>query len=142
MKIPRLLTRIVINRINDSDKVIVIYGARQTGKTTLAKEIISALPYRTLSINADQKKYLDVLASRDSAQMAALIGNNEFLFIDEAQRIPEAGINLKIIHDEFPHVKGDGHRFFFSRPRIQNFRTPYREENRFQSVSRLLSGIT
>ena len=105
MKIPRLLTRIVINRINDSDKVIVIYGARQTGKTTLAKEIISALPYRTLSINADQKKYLDVLASRDSAQMAALIGNNEFLFIDEAQRIPEAGINLKIIHDEFPMLK-------------------------------------
>jgi predicted AAA+ superfamily ATPase len=34
-----------------------------------------------------------------------LIGNSQLLFIDEAQRIPEAGINLKIIHDELPEVK-------------------------------------
>ncbi len=105
MKIPRLLTPAIIDRIKRTNKVIVIYGARQTGKTTLAKEILSSVSYRTLMVNADQKKYLDVLSSRDIEKIGALIGNSQLLFIDEAQRIPEAGINLKIIHDELPEVK-------------------------------------
>ena len=105
MKIPRLLTGQIIDKITGSNKVIVIYGARQTGKTTLAHEIISRLQYKSLLINADQKKFLDVLSTRDADKINSLVGGNELLFIDEAQRLPEAGLTLKIIHDEMPDLK-------------------------------------
>jgi len=99
------LTSQIVDKITGSNKVIVIYGARQTGKTTLAQEIISQIPYKSLLINADQQKFLDVLSSRDANKIKSLVGSNEFLFIDEAQRLPEAGLNLKIIHDELPDLK-------------------------------------
>lgn len=103
--IKRVLTARILEKIQHDNKVIVIYGARQTGKTTLVRNIISQLPYRSLEISADQRKYLDVLSSRDVRKIRALTGDYELLFIDEAQRIPEAGINLKIIHDEIPEVR-------------------------------------
>jgi predicted AAA+ superfamily ATPase len=105
MMIQRALTDRILEKIRKENKVVVIYGARQTGKTTLVKEIISRLPYRYLEINSDQRKYLEVLASGDARKMKGLIGDNELLFIDEAQRIPEAGLNLKILYDEIPDVK-------------------------------------
>ncbi|MFH1296188.1 MAG: ATP-binding protein [Bacteroidota bacterium] len=94
-----------MDQVKSDHKVIVVYGARQTGKTTLVREILSQLPYRSLTINADQRKYLDVLSSRDARKIKSLAGDYELLFIDEAQRIPEAGLNLKIIHDEIPEIR-------------------------------------
>jgi predicted AAA+ superfamily ATPase len=105
MIIKRFLTDRILEKIRNENKVVVIYGARQTGKTTLVREILTQLSYRSMVINADQRKYLDVLSSRDAKKIKALAGDYELLFIDEAQRIPEAGINLKIIHDEIPEVR-------------------------------------
>jgi len=45
------------------------------------------------------------LSSRDANKLKTLAGDYEWLFIDEVQRIPEAGLNLKIIHDEIPEVR-------------------------------------
>ena len=90
----------------DSNKIILIYGARQVGKTTLVKMLLDELPsLNTLSINADEKKYIDVLSSRDLLKMRSLVDGYELLFIDEAQRIPDIGINLKILHDGLPDLK-------------------------------------
>lgn len=66
---------------------------------------MSKLPYRSLVINADQRKYLDVLSSRDANKLKTLAGDYELLFIDEVQRIQEPGLNLKIINDEIPEVR-------------------------------------
>jgi len=52
-----------------------------------------------------KKKYIDVLSSRDSQAMKMLVAGYDLLFIDEAQRIPDVGINLKILHDHFPKLK-------------------------------------
>lgn len=60
---------------------------------------------KTLMINADQLKYTDVLSSRDLGKLRSLVAGYELLFIDEGQRIPEIGINLKILHDEIPELK-------------------------------------
>ena len=60
---------------------------------------------RILRINADEQRYLEVLSSRDSQKMKALVSGYDILFIDEAQRVPEIGINLKILHDQFPSLK-------------------------------------
>lgn len=86
-------------------KVIVLYGPRQVGKTTLAKELLEILPLRSKFVNADEIAYRDVLASQSSQRLGELLGDAELLVIDEAQRVPEIGLNLKILVDSFPHAR-------------------------------------
>lgn len=103
--ISRSLTSIIKEKLITSKKGIVIYGARQVGKTTLVNEIIHSLNLKTLTINGDQSRFLDVLSSRDLNRIQSLIAGYELLFIDEAQRIPEIGLALKIILDSIPSIK-------------------------------------
>lgn len=83
----------------------MIYGARQVGKTTLANEVIRELGLKTLTVNGDQSRFQDVFSSRDLGRIKALTAGYELLFIDEAQRIPEIGLNLKIILDNLAPLK-------------------------------------
>ncbi|OGC52026.1 AAA family ATPase [candidate division WWE3 bacterium RIFCSPLOWO2_01_FULL_39_13] len=101
----RSLKSIVIEALTTTNKGVIIYGARQVGKTTLANEIIRSLGLRTLMVNADQSKYFDILSSRDVNKLKNFTEGYDLLFIDEAQRIPEIGINLKIILDNFKNLK-------------------------------------
>jgi uncharacterized protein len=105
MEINRLITTQVSIEIMQHGKVVLLYGPRQAGKTTLSKRIIRETGLKTLMVNADQLKYIDVLSSRDLGKLRSLVAGYELLFIDEGQRIPEIGINLKILHDELPELK-------------------------------------
>lgn len=105
MQINRLIKTALLNDLLHSGKVILLYGPRQAGKTTLAKEIIAASGLRSLLVNADQSKYIDILSGRDLTKLQSLVHGYDLLVIDEAQRIPEIGINLKILHDEIPELK-------------------------------------
>ena len=105
MMIPRSLTNIVLTKLRASDKGIVIYGARQVGKTTLVNDVVQHSGLKTLTVNADQSKYLDIFSGRDLNKISNLVAGYELLFIDEAQRIPEIGINLKIILDNLKPLK-------------------------------------
>ncbi|MBS3777570.1 MAG: ATP-binding protein [Bacteroidales bacterium] len=106
MEIQRYLKEPIESRLNgDKNKIVILYGARQTGKTTLATHILDASGKKVMAVNADQQKYIDVLSSKDARKLKGLIGKNEILFIDEAQRIPDIGINLKIIHEELPELR-------------------------------------
>ncbi|MBA3074552.1 MAG: ATP-binding protein [Anaerolineae bacterium] len=86
-------------------KVVVLYGPRQVGKTTLCKELIDSCPLRSKFINADELIYREALSSQSSQRLGEVLGNAELLIIDEAQRVPEIGLNLKIMVDMFPHAK-------------------------------------
>ncbi len=105
MLISRLIEPTVIERLQMGGKVIVIYGPRQVGKTTLVTQILAELPYRVRAINADEIFFRDVLASQDARQLSDLVGGYDLLFIDEAQRVTDIGINLKIIVDQMPQVR-------------------------------------
>ena len=105
MQIPRVLTDTVIEKIQRSPKGVVVYGARQVGKTTLAQEVIRATGLKTLVVNGDQTRFIDELSGRNLAKIQSLVSGYELLFVDEAQRIPEIGINLKIILDNLPGLK-------------------------------------
>lgn len=105
MYIPRTLETIIRKRFGDSNKIIIVYGPRQAGKTTMINHILQDLPVRILYVNADEKKYIDFLSSRDRSKLALLVEGYDLLFLDEAQRVPEIGINLKILHDAFPRLK-------------------------------------
>ena len=103
--ITRTLENQIVERLNQSDKIIVVYGARQVGKTTLMKSILKNYFDSVLEINADEKKYQSVLSSADLNQLKRLVTGYKILFIDEAQRIQNIGLNLKIIHDNIPDLK-------------------------------------
>jgi len=105
MKIDRSLLPILVKEFSETDKIIILYGARQTGKTTLSNDLLSNTKGKILEVNADELRYVDILSSRDLGKMKLLTGGYDVLFIDEAQRIKDVGINLKIIHDNIPQLK-------------------------------------
>lgn len=105
MYIKRSLESTVLEKLKSSGKGIVIYGARQVGKTSLVNRIISQLKLKTLTISGDQTRYHDIITSRDLSKIKNLVSPYELLFIDEAQRIKEIGLNLKIIFDNIPELK-------------------------------------
>lgn len=104
--IKRYLKQPILDRLKkEKNKIIILYGARQTGKTTLAREILDELGLKSLMVNADQQKYLDAISSKDAHKLKGLIGDHQCIFIDEAQRIPEIGLNMKILYENFPDLK-------------------------------------
>ena len=105
MYIPRAISTLIIEKLTSSHKGIIIYGARQVGKTTLVNDIIKKLHLHTLVINGDQSRFIDIITSRNLSKIKSLVSGYELLFIDEAQRIPEIGINVKIILDNLTKLK-------------------------------------
>lgn len=106
MFINRLLVNEILTKLRAvRSKIIVIYGARQVGKTTLANDVLKLLNKKTMFIDCDSFKYNDVLSSRDIDKLAGLVNRVEVLCIDEAQRVENIGINLKILHDHFKDLK-------------------------------------
>ncbi len=103
--IQRLLKPTITDTLSQQRKIIIVYGARQVGKTTLIKQVLAEQSRKVLEINADELKFNEILSSRDLRRIKELIGDAEVLFIDEAQRIRDIGINLKIIHDSLPHLR-------------------------------------
>ncbi len=103
--IPRLLQAHITAQLRAGGKIVLIYGARQVGKTTLARQVLESLPYRGLTIDADEVRYADVLASRDLRRLRGLVEGYDLLFIDEAQRIPEIGVTLKLLIDHLPQLR-------------------------------------
>jgi predicted AAA+ superfamily ATPase len=103
MKIQRLMLSEIEKSII-SGKVLVLYGPRQVGKTTLAKDLLDSLSVRTRFINADELLYREALASQNLKTLNEVLGGADFLVIDEAQRVPEIGLNLKILIDNHPNI--------------------------------------
>ena len=69
------------------------------------EQIVERSPLRALMVNGDELRYADALSSRDAKLLKGLVKGYELLIIDEAQRIPNIGINLKILHDTLPALK-------------------------------------
>ncbi len=105
MYIDRTIEEYLTERLKRKNKISVIYGARQTGKTTIDKHIIKLSKLKTLSINSDIYDYFDFFEKPSSEDLKGLLSGYELLYIDEAQEFPNIGKVLKIIHDEFKSIK-------------------------------------
>jgi len=92
----------VIERYLYKGKVIIITGARQVGKTTLALELAKSSGNPYLFWNCDEPDIEEYLNRPNSAELKYRIGEHRLLIIDEAQRIENIGITLKLIAD---HLK-------------------------------------
>ena len=87
------------------NKVILILGARRTGKTFLLKQIIKKLNRPYLFLNGEDISTLELLERRSVANYEKVLGSKEILILDEAQKIPEIGKILKLMVDEIEGIQ-------------------------------------
>ena len=87
------------------NKAFLVFGPRQTGKTTFVETLLQKINKSTLSMNGDDADVREMLTKPNAAQLTQLLAGYEVLFIDEAQRISEIGLLLKIIVDRFKNVQ-------------------------------------
>ena len=104
MFIQRQLQDKLTKRLQDP-KAIIIFGPRQVGKSTLLKHHADSFQPPILWWNGDDADIRELLESPSSTKLKTLIGKAKTLVIDEAQRIQNIGICIKIIVDNFPEVK-------------------------------------
>ncbi len=86
-------------------KIIIIYGPRRVGKTTLVKEILSKYGNDGKYINCDILQNKQGLESQDDKKLREFLGEGKIFIIDEAQRVENIGINLKILVDTYPDIQ-------------------------------------
>lgn len=88
----------------DNNLVAILYGARQVGKTTLAKELAKSF-INPLYLNCDDPNVVISLTNKSATELKSYIGNADLVIIDEGQRVENIGITIKLIHDTYPAVK-------------------------------------
>ena len=87
-------------------KALILYGPRQSGKTTLIRHLVSELPDGdVLWLNGDNPDVRVRLSGISTASWRLLIGNRRLLIVDEAQHIEGIGMALKLVIDEMPEVQ-------------------------------------
>ena len=94
-----------LSSLLEPHKVLILYGARQVGKTTLLQKFLSGTPLSYKLDSGDNIRTRQILGSQDFIRIGEYIEGYELLAIDEAQQIPEIGMGLKIIIDQFPEIK-------------------------------------
>ena len=86
-------------------KAIVITGPRQVGKTTLLEALRTENNLDALCLNCDEPDIRLSLENVSSTQLKAMIGKHQLVFIDEAQRVKNIGLTLKLLVDQFKEVQ-------------------------------------
>ncbi|MBW1726349.1 MAG: ATP-binding protein [Deltaproteobacteria bacterium] len=86
-------------------KVMVIYGPRRVGKTTLLKKYLESENNSVLFVNGDDIIVRQYLESQSIQTLRDFVGNHRLLVVDEAQYVEKIGLNLKLIVDHIPEIK-------------------------------------
>ena len=102
--IKRLLYSYINNRLFKG-KAILILGPRQSGKTTLIESILRDHSQPSIVLNGDEPDVRELLSSPTSTRLKSIIGKHKIVFIDEAQRIPNIGITIKLFTDILKEVQ-------------------------------------
>jgi len=100
--IERLLTQRIESKIGRG-KAIMIIGPRQVGKTTLIEKFLNGKRYKFF--DGDDPRIRSLLDTPNTDQIRSFIGNYKIVFIDEAQRINNIGLTMKIIIDQLKDVQ-------------------------------------
>ncbi|MCX6163242.1 MAG: ATP-binding protein [Ignavibacteriae bacterium] len=103
-----LLTRNIQNIVEKwlfKNKILIILGARQVGKTTFVRQMINKYGKPENYYNCELIAIKQRLESRNPYEIKKLFGDAKFIVFDEAQRIDNIGLSLKILYDTFPDVQ-------------------------------------
>ena len=86
-------------------KVVILLGARRTGKTVLLKKIVSMISEPSIFFNGEDFEVQRLLENRSVANYEMILGTTKLLVIDEAQKVPEIGKILKLMIDSIPGLR-------------------------------------
>jgi len=94
-----------LRRLAIPGKVVVIYGARRTGKTTLLNEFLKVEHGPYILVSGEDITARAYLSSQSVDKLTAFVGAARLLVVDEAQKVPDIGLNLKLIVDHIPGIR-------------------------------------
>lgn len=100
----RELSNLILKKLQPN-KVVILYGARRVGKTMLVKEILANVNEPILMLNGDDINVHDKLSIISIENYKQILGTYKLLYIDEAQKIPEIGLKLKLMIDEIEGLR-------------------------------------
>jgi uncharacterized protein len=100
----RLLQKQILDRLFKG-KVIIILRPRQSGKTTLIQSVLNTQSLPSFLLNGDEADVKEMLSNTTSTKLKSITGKHKIVFIDEAQRIPNIGITLKLFADNLKDVR-------------------------------------
>lgn len=98
----RVLEAIIENRFVKG-KAILIFGPRQSGKSTLVETLLEGKEH--LYLNGDDADVKELLTNTTATRLKSIAGKNNIVFIDEAQRIPNIGLTLKLFTDQLKNIQ-------------------------------------
>jgi predicted AAA+ superfamily ATPase len=104
MNIPRKALNLIKNKVQPG-KVIILLGARRVGKTFLLNQYLKDITEKYIFWNGEDFAVHDLLKRRSVQNYKNILGDAKLLIIDEAQKIPDAGMILKLIVDSFENLK-------------------------------------
>lgn len=93
-----------LSKILQPNKVVVVYGPRRCGKTTLLNEFLKSVNLKYLLVSGEDIAVQNYLSSQSIEKLLSFVGTNQLLVIDEAQKIKNIGTNLKLIVDNMKDV--------------------------------------
>ena len=104
MVINRTLFDKVQSKIGEG-KAIIIMGPRQAGKSTLLAELTKQTDRKHILLDCDEPDIRQLLTNTTSTALKSLIGDATLVLIDEAQRVKNIGLTLKLFTDKIPGVQ-------------------------------------
>jgi hypothetical protein len=102
--ISRILQNALVKRLFRG-KALLIFGARQTGKSTLAEYLLKEQEKEWIVLNGDEADVRELLSNTTSTNLKAIFGQSKIVLIDEAQRINKIGLTLKLITDQIKEIQ-------------------------------------
>lgn len=102
--IKRLISESVKESFINTNKAIIIKGPRQSGKTTIAKEILKQIDKESLYLTGDDATHVSLLENISIIKWKEYLENKKYVFIDEAQKIKNIGTVSKLLTDNFDNI--------------------------------------
>ena len=92
-----------LERLIAPNRVVVVYGPRRVGKTTLIRRYVRQRDPDALLVSGEDIAVREYLESQSLAKLRTFVGSRRTLIVDEAQYVRQIGLNLKLLVD---HVEG------------------------------------
>jgi len=102
--IQRKMQNIIENNLFDG-KILLLFGPRQVGKTTLVKEILKKYPEESSYYDCLDPFFNEKFSGKSISEFQHIIQGKKILVLDEAQSVRNIGVTLKLLHDHFPKLQ-------------------------------------
>src|SRR3989338_334394 len=104
MKIERKLKK-TVEQFFFKGKIIIVYGPRQVGKTTLCKELIAKYGSERSYVDCEIIEKKQALEDQNPDRLRKFLGDGKFFVLDEAQKVSDIGTSLKLLVDTYPDIQ-------------------------------------